>query len=92
MGKLNSDNLCEQPHLGRSDPRDERHELVEGGVLAVRHRGVAVQVDPFEKANFETRFSLHRLKGWNQTLSSAMGQLALSSYGSTAFSLYSPTE
>jgi hypothetical protein len=34
------------------------------------------------KANFETGFSLHRYKGWNQ---------ALSSYGSTEFNVYSPT-
>jgi hypothetical protein len=35
------------------------------------------------KANFETSFSPHRLKGWNR---------ALSSYGSAGFNLYSPTE
>jgi hypothetical protein len=34
-------------------------------------------------ANFESGFSLHRLKGWNR---------ALSSYGSTAFNVYSPAE
>jgi hypothetical protein len=34
------------------------------------------------KANFETRRTLYRFKDWNQ---------ALSSSGSTAFNLYSPT-
>jgi hypothetical protein len=39
-------------------------------VLQKHHRGVEVQADPFEKANFETRFSLYRLKGSNQALAS----------------------
>jgi hypothetical protein len=49
----------------------------------LRFRSVAVQVDPFETPKFETRFSLHRLKG--------CGKQALSRlWVSTAFNLYSP--
>jgi hypothetical protein len=38
-------------------------------MAAVRNHGVAIQVE-FEKANFETGFSLHKFKGSNQAVSS----------------------
>jgi hypothetical protein len=40
------------------------------------------------KANFETGFSLHRLKGWNQALSSYTGQLNSACTAPTTVALY----
>ena len=59
--------------------RDVRDASPDAPVHA-RH-AVAAQVE-FEKANFETRFSLHRLKRW------VTGQFRR--YGSAGFNWYSP--
>jgi hypothetical protein len=54
------------------------------GLPALHSHGVAVQV-AFEKANFETSFSLHRLKGWVTKPGATFKR-----YGSTGFNLYTP--
>jgi hypothetical protein len=64
-------------------PHRARQVSVGGGVVvvplglakAVPSRGVAEQVEGLKKQNFETSFSLHRLKGCETGRFQAMGQL-----------------
>jgi hypothetical protein len=61
MGQLGSNGSTVQPPTEELDGRHlHEREALEQGVVSQR---AAVQVDPFVKANFETRFSLYSAQG-----------------------------